>query len=162
MQCLYTISKKKSWMEFIMEFIKIKTSTIWIIDFWWKPDMSKVPKKGSLLKFLQYNKKKYCNCSFCVLFWCKTLRYFMGFQSCLLLLVFANIPIVPILLGQSRFLVCCSGVLDWISLYWFSIQFNYKQWETCSEAFFRTVFFKNIKTESNSRFLKYFIRVYQW
>ena len=28
------------------------------------------------------------------------------------------------------------------------IRFYYKQWETCSEAFFRTVFFENIKTES--------------
>ena len=36
LQCLYNISKKKLWMEFILEFIKIKTSTSWIIDFWWK------------------------------------------------------------------------------------------------------------------------------
>ena len=65
LQCLYNISKKKLWMEFILEFIKIKTSTSWIIDFWWKqPDMCKVPKKWS--KFLQYIKKKYCN-GFCVL-----------------------------------------------------------------------------------------------
>ena len=36
LQCFYNISKKKLWMEFILEFIKIKTSTIWIVDFWWK------------------------------------------------------------------------------------------------------------------------------
>ena len=30
------------------------------------------------------------------------------------------------------------------------IQFDYKQRETCSEIFFRTVFSENIKTESNS------------
>ena len=30
------------------------------------------------------------------------------------------------------------------------IRFSYKQRETCSETFFRTVFFENIKTESNS------------
>ena len=79
LQCLYNISKKKLWMEFILEFIKIKTSASWIIDFWWKPDMSKQPKKRRVLrhvqttqkkkgvKGLQYTSKKYCNC-FCVLF----------------------------------------------------------------------------------------------
>ena len=36
LQCFYNISKKKLWMEFILEFIKIKTSTSWIVDFWWK------------------------------------------------------------------------------------------------------------------------------
>ena len=41
------------------------------------------------------------------------------------------------------------------------IRFDDKQWETCSETFFRTVFFENIKIESNSRFVKYYIRVYQ-
>ena len=41
------------------------------------------------------------------------------------------------------------------------IRFGYKSRETCSETFFRTVFFENIKIESNSRFLKYYIRVYQ-
>ena len=51
LQCLYNISKKKLWMEFILEFIKIKTSTSWIINFLWKPDMSKVPKKGNMLNF---------------------------------------------------------------------------------------------------------------
>ena len=35
LQCLYNISKKK-WTEFILGFIKIKTSTSWIIYFWWK------------------------------------------------------------------------------------------------------------------------------
>ena len=51
LQCLYNISKKKLWMEFILEFIKIKTSASWIINFWWKPDMSKVPKKWRVLNF---------------------------------------------------------------------------------------------------------------
>ena len=45
LQCLYNISKKKLWAKFIIEFIKIKTSASWIIDFWWKPDMLKYPKK---------------------------------------------------------------------------------------------------------------------
>ena len=39
--------------------------------------------------FLQYI-KKYRNC-FCVLLWCRTFRYFMGIQSCYLLLVASNI-----------------------------------------------------------------------
>ena len=43
-------------------------------------------RKKKFVKFLPYIKKKYCNC-FCVLLWYKTLRYFTGFQSCLLLLV---------------------------------------------------------------------------
>ena len=51
LKCLYNISKKKLWMELILEFIKINTSTSWIIDFLWNPDMSKVPNKGSLLNF---------------------------------------------------------------------------------------------------------------
>ena len=45
-------------MEFIMEFIKIKTSTSWIIGFWWKADMSTVPKKGSLLSFCNILRKR--------------------------------------------------------------------------------------------------------
>ena len=36
LQCVYNISTKKLWMESMLEFIKIKTSTSWIIDFWWK------------------------------------------------------------------------------------------------------------------------------
>ena len=99
-----------------MEFIKIKTSTSWIIDFWWKPDMSKIPKKGSLLRFCNiyiciyniYIKKKYCNC-FCVLLWCKTFRYFTGFQSYLLSLSFANTPTVPIFVLVSRIESICPG-----------------------------------------------------
>ena len=51
LRSLYNICKKKLWMEFILEFTKIKTSSSWIINFWWKPDMFKVPKKGSLLNF---------------------------------------------------------------------------------------------------------------
>ena len=57
LQCLYNISKKKLWMEFILEFIKINTSTNWIINFLWKPDMSKVPNKGSLLNFCNILRK---------------------------------------------------------------------------------------------------------
>ena len=49
LKCLYNISKNKLWMEFILEFIKIKTSASWMIDFWWKPDMSKQPKKWRVL-----------------------------------------------------------------------------------------------------------------
>ena len=106
----------KEVMEFIMEFIKIKTSTSWIIDFWWKPDMSKIPKKGSLLRFCNiyiciyniYIKKKYCNC-FCVLLWYKTFRYFTGFQSYLLSLSFANTPTVPIFVLVSRIESICPG-----------------------------------------------------
>ena len=41
------------------------------------------------------------------------------------------------------------------------IRFDYKQRETCSETFFRTVCFENNKIESNSRFMKYYTRVYQ-
>ena len=57
LQCLYNISKKKLWMEFILEFIKVNTSTNWIINFPWKPDMSKVPNKGSLLNFCNILRK---------------------------------------------------------------------------------------------------------
>ena len=101
-----------------VEFIKIKTSTSWIINFWQKPDMSKVPKKGSLLSFCNIIRKSIATV---FVFYCeaKTFRYFTGFQSCLLLLVFANIPTVPILPGQSQLLVCCPSVTDWIYLSWF-------------------------------------------
>ena len=51
LKCLYNISKKKLWMEYILEFIKINTSTNWIINFLWNADMFKVPNKGSLLNF---------------------------------------------------------------------------------------------------------------
>ena len=57
LQCLYSISKKKLWMEFIMKFIKIKTSKSWFINFWWKPDMSKVSKNGGLLSFCNILRK---------------------------------------------------------------------------------------------------------
>ena len=57
LQCLCNISKKKLWMEFILEFIKINTSTSWIINFLWKPDISKVPNKGSLLNFCNILRK---------------------------------------------------------------------------------------------------------
>ena len=57
LQGIYNISKKKLWMEFIMDFIKIKTSTSWIIDFLWKPDMYKVPNQGSFLDFCNILRK---------------------------------------------------------------------------------------------------------
>ena len=44
-------------MEFILEFIKINASTSWIINFLWKPDMSKVPNKESLLNFCNILRK---------------------------------------------------------------------------------------------------------
>ena len=47
-------------------------------------------QKRKFVKFLQYIKKKCRNC-FYVLLWCKTFRYFTGFQSCLLLLEYINI-----------------------------------------------------------------------
>ena len=37
------------------------------------------------------------------------------------------------------------------------IRVDYKQRKACSETFFRTVFFENIKIESNSTFLKYYV-----
>ena len=51
------ISKKKLWMEFIMGFIKIRTSTSWIIGFWRKPHLSKEPKKGNFLSFCNILRK---------------------------------------------------------------------------------------------------------
>ena len=57
LQCLYNISKKKLWIKFIMEFIKIKTSASWIIDFWWKSDLFKVFKKENLFCFYNILRK---------------------------------------------------------------------------------------------------------
>ena len=95
LQCIYNISKKKLWMEFFMKFIKIKISTSWIINFLWKPDMPKVPDKRILLSFCNILRKSITTV---FVFYCeaKTFRYFTGFQSCLLLLVFANIQTVLI------------------------------------------------------------------
>ena len=118
MQCLYNVSKKKLWVEFIMEFIKMKTSTSWIIDFWWKPEMSKIPQKGRFLSFYNILRKSsiiifvfYCDAKYS-----DTLRYFMGFHSSLLLLVFANISTALILSGQSQFLIFCPSAWDSINL----------------------------------------------
>ena len=128
LQCLYNISKKKLWMKFIMDFIKDKK--FYKLDYWFlmKARHVQITQKGKLVKFLQYIKKKNRN-SFCVLLWYKTFRYFTEFKTCLLLLVFANIPLVLILPWQSWFLVCCPGVLDWISLscflYFSPKQFSY-------------------------------------
>ena len=117
LQCLYNISKKKLWMEFFMKFIKIKISTSWIINFWWKPNMPKVPEKGSLLSFCKILRKSITTV---FVFYCeaKTFRYFTGFQSCLLLLVFANIQ-TPDFCQDTPGFWCCPGVPDWISLSWF-------------------------------------------
>ena len=98
LQCLYNISKKK----FIMKFIKIKTSTSWIINFRWKPSMSKAPEKRILLSFCNVLRKSIATV---FVFFCeaKTCRCFTGFLSCLLLLVFANIPTVPIFPRRTDF-----------------------------------------------------------
>ena len=98
LQCLYNISKKK----FIMKFIKIKTSTSWIINFRWKPNMSKAPEKRILLSFCNVLRKSIATV---FVFFCeaKTCRCFTGFLSCLLLLVFANIPTVPIFPRRTDF-----------------------------------------------------------
>ena len=74
---LWNISKKLG-MEFIFCMqINIKVSKNWHYRFWRKQKIRRS------VMFLQYIK----NC-FCVLFWCKTFRYFMRVHSCLLLLVF--------------------------------------------------------------------------
>ena len=92
------------------------------LDYWFliKAGMSKVPQKREFVKVLQYIKKKYCNC-FCILLWCKTFRYFARSQSCLLLLVFANIPTVSILPGQSvpvcGMLFQCSGLNQFVLVF---------------------------------------------
>ena len=89
LQYLYNISKKKLRIELIICMqINIKVSTSWHYRFWQKrPNMSKVPKIGKWQYFPNILRKKYCNC-FYVLLLCKTVRYFTGIQSCLLLLVF--------------------------------------------------------------------------
>ena len=48
--------------------------------------MSKVPKVWSWWHFPNIIRERFCNC-FSLLLWCKTLRYFTGFQSSSLLLV---------------------------------------------------------------------------
>ena len=59
LQYLYNISKKKLVMEFIFDMqMNVKVSTICYHPFWWKwPDMSKIPKKGKLVTFVEYIKK---------------------------------------------------------------------------------------------------------
>ena len=74
--------------------------------------MSTVPKKGSFCNIL----RKSIGTVFGFYCEAKTFKYFTGFQSCLLLFVFANIPTVPILPGQSQFLVFSPSVPDWIDL----------------------------------------------
>ena len=80
LQCLYNISKKKLWMEFSIFDVKLS-----IFDE--SSQTCQKYRKRKFVKFLQYINKSYGNC-FCVLFWSKTFRYFTGFQSFLLLLVF--------------------------------------------------------------------------
>ena len=80
LQCLYNISKKKLWMEF----------SIFDVSYWFLMKVARhvqSTQKRKFVKLWQYIKKKYSNC-FCVLLWSKTVRYFTGFQSCLLLLIF--------------------------------------------------------------------------
>ena len=62
LSCLYSISKKKLWMKFSISDVSYQF-------------LMKLARKR---KFL----------CFCVLLRCKTFRYFTGFQSCLLLLIF--------------------------------------------------------------------------
>ena len=89
-------------------------------QFLFKADMSKVPKKGSLLSFCKILRKSIVTV---FAFYCdaKHSDTSLGSQSCLLLLVFANIPTVSILTGQSQFVVCCPSLLDWVNLYCFYI-----------------------------------------
>ena len=71
-QYLYNISKKTLGMEviFCMQINKVSTSGNY--RFWWKwPDITIVPNV--------------------LLLRCKTFKYFMGLQSCLLLLIFHNL-----------------------------------------------------------------------
>ena len=116
----------KEVMEFIMEFIKIKTSTSWIIDFWWKPDMSKIPKKGSLLRF--------CNIYICIyniyilrksivtvfVFYCdaKHSDTLQGSSHICCHLVLQT-------LQQSQFLSWCPGLNQFVLVFIFVIKRNF-------------------------------------
>ena len=83
----YNVSKKKLGIEFIFCMqINIKTSTSWIMVFDESNQTCPKYSKWKVRNFLKYVKKMYYNC-FCVLLWCKTIKYFAGFQSCSLLLV---------------------------------------------------------------------------
>ena len=96
-----------------MVFIKIKTSTNWDYRFLIKTDMSKATKKESLLSFCNILRKSIVTV---FVFYCdaKHSDTLQGpsLQSCLLLLVFTNIPTVSIFPGQSQFVVCCPSVPD--------------------------------------------------
>ena len=82
--------------------------------------MSEVTKKESLLSFCNILRKSIVTV---FVFYCdaKHSDTLQGpsHQSCLLLLVFTNIPTVSIFPGQPQFVVCCPSVPDWINLYWF-------------------------------------------
>ena len=78
--------------------------------------MSKVPKKGSLLSFCNILRKSIVTV---FAFYWDEKHSDTRSQSCLLLLVFANISTVSILPGQSQFVISCPSVPDWIDLYWF-------------------------------------------
>ena len=77
-------------MEFIWSSSRSKLLQIGLSTFDESSQTFPKTQKRKFVKLLQYIKQKYCNC-FCVLLWCKTLRYFTGFQSCLLLLVFGRV-----------------------------------------------------------------------
>ena len=88
LQSLYNISKNKLGMEVIFwhadkrqSFYQLALSFLMEVARHVQSTYSRI-----LVIFLQYVKRKYHNC-FCVLLWCKTFRYFMGVQSCSLLLV---------------------------------------------------------------------------
>ena len=122
LQCLYNISKNKFIIEFIIVHYRAhyrvhQDQNFYKLDYQFLMKARHVhsTQKRKFVKFLQYIKEKYWNC-ICVLLWGKTFKYFTGFQSCLLLFVFANIPTVPILPGQSQFLVFSPSVPDWIDL----------------------------------------------
>ena len=75
--------------------------------------MSEVTKKESLLSFCNILRKSIVTV---FVFYCdaKHSDTLQGpsHQSCLLLLVFTNIPTVSIFPGQSQFVVCCPSVPD--------------------------------------------------
>ena len=76
-------------------------------------------QKMKFVKFLQYIKKKYCNC-FYVLLWCKTSKYFTGFLSCLLLQTWVLFWVFVVKNGRGLFRswnseTCCIS-REWIDI----------------------------------------------
>ena len=119
LQCLYNISKKKLWREFIMVFTKIKFSTSCIIDFWW--NQASIQKK-SLLSFYNILRKSivtvfafYCDVKYSYSILCKVPVMFV-------IPCFCNIPTVSILPSQSQLVVCypkCSVLNQFILVFTF-------------------------------------------